>query len=95
MSTCETCRFWWPQDTTAKTPDYRSGICRRRSPQVDPTNFNKWPTTYTLDWCGEHEEKARQKPVLVPEGFEPKPGAANVVDRLPRPLGKATEPGGR
>ena len=89
MSTCETCRFWWPQDICASTPDYRPGICRRRSPQTGLPNSSNWPTTYTLEWCGEHEKKPSAEPVLLPEGFDPKPGAIN---RVPGPQGKPTDP---
>ena len=88
MSTCKTCRFWYPAGDPDIKHDWAPGICRRRSPQVDPSNSNKWPTTYTLEWCGEHEEKPVPEPVMVPEGFDPRPGALNRYC----PPGKPTDP---
>lgn len=55
MATCETCRWWQPEDLPGRT----TGMCRRLPPQlpgIDPRNGADawWPETDGNDWCGEH-----------------------------------------
>jgi len=65
LDTCETCRFWKPEETE---PDF--GECRRLPPisvlyewtEADGEEERTWlsrvPETYGDFWCGEHKERA-------------------------------------
>lgn len=56
MTTCETCRWYEPEE-------YDSGICRRFPPIARPKKrgeaiaFADWPYVVENDFCGEHSPK--------------------------------------
>ena len=49
---CVSCRFWLFNKTGQM-------LCRRRAPTRDLMCHPCWPSTNTLDWCGEFEVEQR------------------------------------
>ncbi len=61
-ATCETCPYWCPAPDPSP-----NGFCHRRAPKCGPQGPESQPDDFaymaTTDWCGEHPDFVRPKPL--------------------------------
>jgi hypothetical protein len=62
---CKDCIYWESIEKTSDVWKGRikktlkdAGVCNRYPPKPLADNFGCWPTTKSIDWCGEYQPKA-------------------------------------